>query len=64
MLQKIAPQVNLVALDMPGAMLSRDEVAGKHVDIGKDMPIRATPVKAWRPGRVQRFGFPEFVMSG
>ena len=32
-----------------GAMLSRDEVVGKHVGIRGNMPTRALPVKAWHP---------------
>ena len=32
-----------------GGMLSRDEVAGKHVGMRQDMPTRATPVKEWHP---------------
>ena len=33
----------------PDAPLSRDEVAGKHVDIGEAVPTRAPPVKARHP---------------
>jgi hypothetical protein len=38
-----------VPQNMAGGMLSRDEVAGKHVEMREDMPTGAAPVKAWHP---------------